>query len=175
MISNDMERYLTFVVPGEPQGKDRPRFARRGKSISTYTPKETHSYERLVRYCAVSAMREKRIRPITVSVSLTIKAYFKIPNSYTKKRREDCLNGDERPSKKPDSDNIAKIVLDGLNPKMKRSKVLHKMVCLQQGLYLDDKQVVSLSVEKWYAEEPRVVVTALWDADELGPENALRW
>ena len=49
---------------------------------------------------------------------------------------------------------------------MKRSKVLHKMVCLQQGLYLDDKQVVSLSVEKWYAEEPRVVVTALWDADE---------
>lgn len=157
---------LSFTVIGDPQGKARPRFSRAGKGVKTYTPTATQKYEELVRYCAVSAMREKRIRPITVSVSLTIKAYFKIPNSYTKKRREDCLNGDERPSKKPDSDNIAKIVLDGLNPKMKRSKVLHKMVCLQQGLYLDDKQVVSLSVEKWYAEEPRVVVTALWDADE---------
>lgn len=156
---------LSFTVIGDPQGKARPRFSRAGKGVKTYTPTATQKYEELVRYCAVSAMREKRIRPITVSVSLTIKAYFKIPNSYTKKRREDCLNGDERPSKKPDSDNIAKIVLDGLNPKMKRSKVLHKMICLQQGLYLDDKQVVSLSVEKWYAEEPRVVVTALWDAD----------
>ena len=153
---------LSFTVNGEPQGKARPRFSRAGKSVRTYTPTATQQYEELVRYCAVSAMREKRVGPITVSVSLTIKAYFKIPNSYTKKRREDCLNGDERPSKKPDSDNIAKIVLDGLNPKMKRSKVLHKMVCLQQGLYLDDKQVVSLNVEKWYAEEPRVVITAVW-------------
>ena len=161
-----MERCLTFVVPGEPQGKARPRFARRGKSISTYTPKETHSYEGLVRYCAVSAMKEKRIRPITADMSISIKAYFKIPTSYSKKRRHNCLAGLERPSKKPDSDNIAKIVLDGLNPKVKRSKALHKMVCLQQGLYLDDKQVVSLKVEKWYAEEPRVVITALWDADE---------
>lgn len=155
---------LSFTVIGDPQGKARPRFSRASKGVRTYTPTATQKYEELVRYCAVSAMREKRIRPITVSVSLTIKAYFKIPNSYTKKRREDCLNGDERPSKKPDSDNIAKIVLDGLNPKMKLSKVLHKMVCLQQGLYLDDKQVVSLKVEKWYAEEPRVVITALWDA-----------
>ena len=156
---------LSFTVIGDPQGKARPRFSRAGKSVRTYTPTATQKYEELVRYCAVSAMREKRIGPITVSVSLTIKAYFKIPNSYTKKRREDCLNGDERPSKKPDSDNIAKIVLDGLNPKMKRSKVLHKMVCLQQGLYLDDKQVVSLNVEKWYAEEPRVVITAVWHED----------
>lgn len=160
-----MERCLKFVVPGEPQGKARPRFARRGKYVSTYTPKETQSYEALVRYCAANARVQKGLKPISAEMGLGIKAYFKIPKSYSKKRKHNCLEGIERPSKKPDSDNIAKIVLDGLNPKVKRSKTLHKMVCLQQGLYLDDKQVVSLSVEKWYAEEPRVVVTALWDAD----------
>lgn len=160
-----MERCLTFNVPGEPQGKARPRFSRAGKGVKTYTPTATKKYEELVRYCAVSARQKEKVKPISADMSISIKAYFKIPTSYFKKRRHNCLAGLERPSKKPDSDNIAKIVLDGLNPKMKRSKVLHKMVCLQQGLYLDDKQVVSLKVEKWYAEEPRVVVTALWDAD----------
>lgn len=165
MIRNDTKRYLTFVIPGEPQGKARPRFSRAGKGVKTYTPTATQKYEALVRYCAVSARQKEKVKPISADMSISIKAYFKIPTSYSKKRKYNCLEGIERPSKKPDSDNIAKIVLDGLNPKMKRSKVLHKMVCLQQGLYLDDKQVVSLKVEKWYAEEPRVVVTALWDAD----------
>lgn len=164
MIRNDMERYLTFVIPGEPQGKARPRFSRASKSVRTYTPTATQKYEELVRYCAVSARQKEKVKPISADMSISIKAYFKVPTSYSKKRKHNCLVGIERPSKKPDSDNIAKIVLDGLNPKVKRSKALHKMVCLQQGLYLDDKQVVSLSVEKWYAEEPRVVVTALWDA-----------
>ena len=153
---------LSFTVNGEPQGKARPRFSRAGKSVRTYTPTTTQKYEELVRYCAVSARQKEKVKPISADMSISIKAYFKVPTSYSKKRKYNCLVGIERPSKKPDSDNIAKIVLDGLNPKMKRSKVLHKMVCLQQGLYLDDKQVVSLNVEKWYAEEPRVVITAVW-------------
>lgn len=157
---------LSFTVIGDPQGKARPRFSRAGKSVRTYTPTTTQKYEELVRYCAVSARQKEKVKPISADMSISIKAYFKVPTSYSKKRKHNCLVGIERPSKKPDSDNIAKIVLDGLNPKVKRSKTLHKMVCLQQGLYLDDKQVVSLSVEKWYAEEPRVVITALWDADE---------
>lgn len=158
-----MERCLTFNVPGEPQGKARPRFSRAGKGVRTYTPATTQKYEELVRYCAVSARQQEKVNPISTDMSISIKAYFKVPTSYSKKRRHNCLAGLERPSKKPDSDNIAKIVLDGLNPKVKKSKSLHKMICLQQGLYQDDKQVVSLSVEKWYAEEPRVVITATWD------------
>lgn len=160
-----MEQSLKFVVPGEPQGKARPRFARRGKYVSTYTPKETQIYEALVRYCAVSARTQKGIKPISAEMGLEIKAYFKIPKSYSKKRKDRCLNGKERPSKKPDSDNIAKIVLDGLNPKMKLNHALHRAENVQEGLYLDDKQVVGLSVEKWYAEEPRVVITAVWQDD----------
>lgn len=160
-----MEERLKFVVPGEPQGKARPRFARRGRYVSTYTPKETQSYEALVRYCAVSARQKEKVRPISADMSLDIKAYFKIPKSYSKKRKDRCLNGDERPSKKPDSDNIAKIILDGLNPKMRLNHATHKAENVQEGLYRDDKQVVSLHVEKWYGEEPKVEITAEWQED----------
>lgn len=46
------------------------------------------------------------------------------------------------PTIKPDTDNIAKIILDSLN-----------------GIaYKDDKQVIRLQVEKRYAEEPSVSV-----------------
>lgn len=161
-----MERCLAFVVPGDPQGKARPRFSRAGKGVRTYTPNTTEKYENLVRYCAVSARQKEKVNPISTDMSISIKAYFKVPASYSNKRRHNCLAGVERPSKKPDSDNIAKIILDGLNPKMKKSKTLHKMVCLQQGLYQDDKQVVSLGVEKWYAEEPRVEINAKWQDDD---------
>lgn len=160
-----MKQCLKFVVPGEPQGKARPRFARRGRYVSTYTPKETQSYEALVRYYAANARAQKGLKPISAEMSLGIKAYFKIPKSYSSKRKEKCLKGDERPSKKPDSDNIAKIILDGLNPKMKVNHEKHKAENVQEGLYRDDKQVVSLNVEKWYAEEPRVVITAVWHDD----------
>lgn len=157
-----MEQCLKFVVPGDPQGKARPRFARASRGVRTYTPTTTQRYEALVRYCAVSARRRKKVKPISADMSLSIKAYFKVPQSYSNKRRHNCLAGVERPSKKPDSDNIAKIVLDGLNPKMKLNRTVHKSVCVQEGLYRDDKQVVCLHVEKWYAEEPRVEITVSW-------------
>ena len=55
------------------------------------------------------------------------------------------LNGELRPTKKPDCDNIAKVILDALN-----------------GIaYHDDSQVVELVVHKHYAETTRVNVT-LW-------------
>jgi Holliday junction resolvase RusA-like endonuclease len=52
------------------------------------------------------------------------------------------LDGHIRPTKTPDTDNIAKSVLDALN------KVAYK----------DDSCVVDLIVEKWYSENPRVEV-----------------
>lgn len=160
-----MEQCLTFVVPGDPQGKARPRFARAGRGVRTYTPNSTQKYEELVRYCAVSARQKEKVKPISADMSLSIKAYFKVPQSYSNKRRHNCLAGVERPSKKPDSDNIAKIILDGLNPKMRKNHVTHKAENFQEGLYRDDKQVVSLHVEKWYGEEPKVEITAEWQDD----------
>ena len=164
-MQSDKSEYhsLVFGVLGDPQGKARPRFARRGKLVSTYTPQATQKYEELIRYSALVVRQKNGItKPISADISLGIRAYFKIPKTYSKKRKERCLNGEERPSKKPDSDNIAKIVLDGLNPKMKVDHVQHKAVCVHEGLYRDDKQVVSLKVDKYYSNEPRVEITAMW-------------
>ena len=119
-----------------------------------------------MRYYALSERQKLGIKPISEPLKLQIKAYFSIPKSYSKKRKEMCLSGDVRPTKKPDCDNVAKIVLDGLNPKMKVDRGLHKAVCVHEGLYQDDKQVIDLSVEKWYSDEPRVEIRALWDNDE---------
>ena len=62
------------------------------------------------------------------------------------------------PIKTPDADNIAKIILDGMNPDKKRNKQLRKMVELMRGIYRDDRQVTKLAVVKRYAEHPRVEV-----------------
>lgn len=169
-MQSDKSEYhsVVFGVLGEPQGKARPRFARRGKFVSTYTPSTTQKYEEQIRYSALAVRQKNGItKPISADISLGIKAYFKIPKTYSKKRKERCLNGEERPSKKPDSDNIAKIVLDGLNPKMKVDHAQHKAVCVHEGLYRDDKQVVSLKVDKYYSDKPRVEITAIW-SDESG-------
>ena len=52
------------------------------------------------------------------------------------------LENEISPTIKPDTDNIAKSILDSLN-----------------GIaYKDDKQIIRLTVEKWYAEVPNVTV-----------------
>ena len=51
--------------------------------------------------------------------------------------------GQLRPTKRPDMDNIVKIVADSLN----------------KVAYHDDAQVVSTTIEKWYGTIPRVEVS----------------
>ena len=64
--------------------------------------------------------------------AVRIEAVYGIPKSYSKKKRERALNGELAPTKKPDADNIAKVVCDALN-----------------GVaYVDDTQVIDLRVFK---------------------------
>ena len=44
---------IIITVPGEPRGKGRPRFTKRG---FTYTPKDTADYEQKVRFCAQESL-----------------------------------------------------------------------------------------------------------------------
>lgn len=119
------------VVEGKIKGKQRPRF--NSRTGSTYTPKETISYENWVRFC----YREQDGKHLTGSIRANITAYYKIPKSYTKKRMQAIREGREYPQKKPDSDNIAKIILDSLN----------------KIAFDDDSQVIELTVLKRYTEE----------------------
>jgi Holliday junction resolvase RusA-like endonuclease len=124
---------MTFKVEGPPQGKGRPRFARRGKFVTTYTDDKTRNYEEKISLCAKLAMGASE--PVTCPLKAFIYISVPVPQSYSKKRTEACLNGLERPTKKPDIDNICKAFLDSMS-----------------SIYLDDTQVVELHSTKVYGE-----------------------
>ena len=49
--------FVSFVVPGEPVGKGRPRFTRTGRA---YTPKKTETAESIVAMNAQLALRDAK-------------------------------------------------------------------------------------------------------------------
>lgn len=97
-------RSISFSVPGEPAGKGRPRFTRTGHP---YTPGKTESYESLVRLAYGEC---GMVFPQGVPVRVRITACFSIPKSASKKKRAMMIAGDIVPTKKPDFDNIQKII-----------------------------------------------------------------
>ena len=122
---------MNYVVEGTPVGKGRPKFARRGKFVSTYTPTKTRTYEDTIK---VAARRAMTIEPLQTPVTVFVYISVPIPASYSKKRKQACLSGFEKPMKKPDIDNVSKCFLDAMN-----------------GIvYLDDVQVISLHMTKVY-------------------------
>jgi Holliday junction resolvase RusA-like endonuclease len=133
---------MKFTVWGEPVAKGRPRFSTRGGFVRSYTPEKTVSYENLVKLSFDTSEEKEMLKGEVVAI---IKAYFSIPKSASKKQRLSMLGGEIHPTKKPDTDNIAKIILDSLNGRA----------------FEDDKQVVVLQVEKHYSDEPRVEVEIL--------------
>ena len=99
-------------------------------------------YENLVKAMYYQNCRNFRFDDNT-QLDVRITAYFPIPKSVSKKKREAMLARTIRPIVKCDWDNIGKIVCDALN-----------------GIaYHDDKQVVDGQVRKFYSDQPRVVVT----------------
>lgn len=109
--------------------------------MSTVTPENTVLYENLVKTCFMEAAEGERF-PDGAALRADITAFYEIPSSTSKKRRHEMVVGRQLPKKKPDLDNIAKVVLDALN-----------------GIaYRDDAQVVEILVRKLYGENPRVSV-----------------
>ena len=127
---------VIVTIPGEPKAKARPRMST--KTGRAYTPGTTIQYENWVKACFMEQCGIK----LEGEIKATISCYFGIAKSTTKKKREQMLEGAIRPTKKPDLDNIAKSILDSLN----------------DVAYKDDSQVVSLTIEKYYGEQPCVVL-----------------
>ncbi|MBY6844638.1 RusA family crossover junction endodeoxyribonuclease [Clostridium botulinum] len=131
---------MKIVIDGKPMGKQRPRF--NTKTGRAYTPSKTVNYENWVKVCYMEQCNKEKLEG---AIKADIKVFYPIPKGTSKKKKKSMLVGIERPTKKPDVDNIAKVILDSLN-----------------GLaYVDDKQVITCYISKWYGENPRVEVE-LW-------------
>lgn len=129
-----------FFVPGPPRGKARPRVTVRGGHAHAYTPETTADYEWLVRHCYKAQTPEGT--PLQGAVRVEIEAVFAIPQSARRADRAAMLAGEKLPIKKPDADNIIKIILDALN-----------------GLaWADDAQVTHVTCRKRYGDKPGVRV-----------------
>lgn len=145
-------RSKRIVVSGEPQGKARPRFSRKNGFVRTYTPKKTEDYEDLIRACWLE--QSDGWHCYFGGIGIVVTAYFGIPKSATKASRQAMKGGALRPSKKPDSDNILKVVCDALNT----------------YAYQDDKQIVDARITKIYDENPRLEIV-LYDIES----EKVRW
>lgn len=137
-----MSNVKIFTVMGEPRGKQRAKTYRHGNFTKTVTPEQTVVYENLIaleyrRQCMDFRFEDKAM------LAIMIEAHFSIPKSVSKKNRALMIERVLRPVKKPDGDNIIKVVCDALN-----------------GLaYHDDAQIVDMVVRKYYAESPKLVIS----------------
>ena len=134
---------LKYFVRGDPVGKGRPRFARRGPGVYVYAPPKTVDWETKVTGQTANALLRTKIRSITTlpfqgRVEADFIFFLPRPKSSKPEKEPHRL-------KKPDVDNLIKSMLDGM-----------------QGLVFDDDKVVTdVSGSKRYADddmEPGVMV-----------------
>ncbi|KVP48413.1 RusA family crossover junction endodeoxyribonuclease [Burkholderia ubonensis] len=143
ITESPVARRVEFVVPGKPVAKGRPRFARHGAHVRTFTPEATERYENLVKMAARAAMRDTQ--PYEGPVRLIVNIGLPIPASWSAKRQDAAAAGAIGATKKPDWSNVAKSIEDGLN-----------------GIvYVDDAQIVDGSVSKRYTRTPGVRVEVI--------------
>lgn len=136
---------VAFVVPGAPFGKGRTRVGKVNGHARMFTPANTVKYESLVSLAASQAMAGHA--PMTGGMVLEVDAIFPIPPSWPKKKQAMALSNEIHPTCKPDADNCVKSLCDAMN----------------NIVWLDDAQVVRLSMTKRYGDTPqvRVLVAAM--------------
>lgn len=125
---------MEFTVQGEPTGKARPIVTKWG----THTPEKTVLYENLIKTEYRLANGQKHEGQLVMN----IKAYYTIPKSASKSKHDKMVSGEIRPTKKPDVDNILKVIADALN----------------KIAYDDDSQIVRATISKFYSDLPRVEI-----------------
>lgn len=130
---------IVFKVPGPPKGKARARTFYNPKlgRMQSITPEGTVLYENLIKTSYLQKAKELEHDGFfnKEPLYMEILAIFSIPKSTSKKRCKLMEAGEELPCKKPDADNIAKVICDALN----------------KVAYGDDTQICKLNISKRYA------------------------
>jgi Holliday junction resolvase RusA-like endonuclease len=131
---------IRIEIAGAMRGKGRPRFARRGDFVTTFTDDRTKTAENWIKACATD--QAKIPAPLDGPIGLHMQITVEIPGSWSKKKQAAALRGDIRPTGKPDLDNSLKLVADALN----------------KVLWRDDAQIVICGMGKAYGHKPGTVL-----------------
>lgn len=149
---------LKFTILGNPFGKVNMQPMKIGKNVRLFNPRSNAEYMSRIIWAVDQEIKnqilfEKIQKPKPIAI--TIVAFFEVPKAcyrFSKKLNQKVLTkegtkmlaGEILPTKKPDLDNISKIVCDAVT---------------QQGeVWDDDSQIVCSLLLKKYSNKPRVEV-----------------
>lgn len=157
-----MKTAIRFEILGEPFGKKNMQPIMVGGHARAFSPQKNEEYMSKVYFSLKEALKDVEQEGIIFDkdtpVKVNILALYEIPKSHYKfykslgkcdydKVGKSMLVGEIRPTKKPDLDNISKVICDGIT-KVGR-------------VWFDDSQVVEETLQKYYAEKPKVIVEVI--------------
>lgn len=129
---------MIITIPGNPIAQKRPRFARRGKFVTTYSEQETEAGKFFL--IAREQVKEKLSGPLKVLIFFN----FARPKSHygTGKNQGKLKDGAPVYYSGKDIDNLCKFVLD----------------CLNGLAWDDDSQIVDIGAIKSYGDIPETLI-----------------
>jgi Holliday junction resolvase RusA-like endonuclease len=144
---------VMVTLDGPPVGKGRPRFRIvkpkfKPQFVTVYTDGQTAAYEAALKVEGMKAMAGRA--PLDVALTVLVDVFIEVPASWSAKKRAAAIAGDIPAISRPDSDNYAKIALDGLN----------------KTVWADDSLIVMLQTHKRYDDWPRLRVS-VWGFDDI--------
>ena len=131
---------MRIVIPGEPVAQGRGRATTANGRVRVFDPPKSRNWKATAQAHMID--QREGSRPWGGALSIVITAVFTMPKS---RHRKKTPRPAEWHTKKPDADNIAKAVKDAATG----------------VLWLDDKQIADLTVQKVTAaqgDEPGVIV-----------------
>lgn len=134
---------IHLEIPGMPFGKQRPQVNNAMGTV--FTPGQTIRYEDFIKFLFMQNYPDFEPFGKDEPLELWVNAEYPIPGSWSLKKQKEAADplGNLFPTVKPDFDNVAKIIADGLN----------------KVAYYDDKQIVDCIIKKRYTtRSPRVVI-----------------
>ena len=131
-----------LIINAAPIAKGRPKFARMGNFVRAYTPKQTVTYENIVKAAVMEKMAVERLSMSFGPLRVELHFLMPIPQSWSGKKKARAEMGEIAPTTKPDADNLAKAVLDAMN----------------KLLFHDDSQIVELLIVKRYGNSPQTLI-----------------
>ncbi len=128
---------FTFFEP--PRGKERPRMCVKNGKTLVFTPKLTKTYETRLAIFVEKRMQEENFEIFSAETPIKCEITAVYPDF--KNLNDNTENLAIPAVKKPDADNVLKIIFDSLNG----------------VLYDDDAQICSVIFTKFYGKEPKII------------------